>query len=147
MLQALILSHNRPLPHCYKHSQYHITEHCHIGKGLHSITLHCTATLVQALTVHTTKHNKIGTGTDSITQKSTGTLEQRLRVSHNRTLPHWDRQRQYQITVHCHIGTGTRSITQQHRPLLSSYTTFFHIILKASTKSCWSWFFFFCSGL
>jgi len=71
LLQALTVSDTKAMPHCYRHSQYHTTEHCHIGTGTDSITQHSSATLVQALT-----------------------------VSHNRALPHWYRHSQYHKTEH-----------------------------------------------
>ena len=84
LVQALTLSHNRALPHWYRHWQYHKTKLCHIGRGNDSITKQSSATLVQALT-----------------------------VSHNRAMPHWYRQWQYHTTEHCYIVTGTDSITKQ----------------------------------
>jgi hypothetical protein len=91
LVQAFTVSHNRALPHWYRHWNYHTTEHCHIGTGTHSITQQSTATLVQTIT-----------------------------VSHNRALPHWYRQSHYHTKEHCYIGTGTQNITQQSRPVLSS---------------------------
>jgi len=89
LAQALTVSHNRALPHWYRHSQYHTTDYHHIGTSTDSIAQQGTDTLVEALAVSKTEHCHIGRGTDSITQQTTATLVQALTVSHSRALPHW----------------------------------------------------------
>jgi len=51
LVQALTISQNTTLPHCYRQWECHRTEQCCIGTGNDSITQQSTATLVQALTV------------------------------------------------------------------------------------------------
>ena len=51
LLHSMWVPHNTALPHCYRHWQYHTTEHCHIGTGLLSITQHFTYILVHNLSI------------------------------------------------------------------------------------------------
>jgi hypothetical protein len=41
LVQVLTVLYNRALPHWYRHSQYHVTGHCHVGTGTDSITNQC----------------------------------------------------------------------------------------------------------
>ena len=130
LLQATIESHYSALLHLYRHLQYHTTEHCHIGIGIHNIK--------QIERCH------IGTSTDSITQQSTATLVQALKVSHNRAMPHWYSHSQYHTTEHCHIGTGTDSITQQNTATLVQALTVLcnRTLLRGleAWRKLWLWF-------
>ena len=97
-VQALTVSQNRALPHWYRHSQYHTTEHCHVGKGTDNITQENTATVLQALKI---PHDKALPHWYWQSQY------------HNRTLVQWYRHWQYHTIEHWHIGTDTHSVTQQ----------------------------------
>jgi len=78
LVQALTVSHNRALPHWYRHSQYHTTEHCHIGTDTHSITNRALPHWYRHWQYHTTEHCHIVKDTHSITQQNTATILQAL---------------------------------------------------------------------
>jgi len=115
LVEALKVSHNRSLPHWYRHSQYHTTEHRPIGTGIESFTEQCIPHSYRHSQYHTTEHCHISTGIESITQRSSAILVQALVVSQNKAPPHWYRHSQYHTKEHHQIGTDTDNITKQCR--------------------------------
>ena len=70
MVQVLTVSHNRALPHWYRHSHYHTTEHCHIGTALTVSHNRALPHWYRHSHYHTAKHCHIGAGNHSITKQN-----------------------------------------------------------------------------